>query len=197
MTPRGYRQLVSELRELHVVERPRIVDEVRQAAKQGDRSENAEYQYGKRRLREIDRRVRFLTKRIERARIVDPRTQVPDRVRFGALVTTVDSDGRSRTVRIVGEDEIDLRQAKISWRSPLARALLGARQGDVVEVKAPKGDLELEILDFSYPSDDPVESEKASLVGMVHGSARSAHGAAGSGDAGHDASGPGDDPEDG
>jgi transcription elongation factor GreB len=152
ITPRGYRRLMDELRELLMVERPRIVEEVRHAAKQGDRSENAEYQYGKKRLREIDRRVRFLNRRVELARIIEPSEQAKDQVRFGALVEVVDGDGRAKRVQIVGEDEVDLRAACISWKSPLARALMGAKRGDVVEVKAPKGDVDYEVIDFSYPA---------------------------------------------
>jgi transcription elongation factor GreB len=150
ITPGGYSKLVAEYQQLRMVERPRIVDEVRQAAKQGDRSENAEYQYGKKRLREIDRRTRFLTKRMESARIINPLEQMPDPVRFGATGLVVDRVGKERRFSIVGEDEMDLALHRISWKSPLARALLGAKEGDVVEVKAPKGDLEYEVLRFFY-----------------------------------------------
>jgi transcription elongation factor GreB len=150
ITPQGYRALTEEFNFLKMTERPRIVEEVHFAAKQGDRSENAEYQYGKKRLREIDRRTRFLTKRIESARIIDPTLQNPDKIRFGATVILADEDGKEKKYQIVGEDESDIKLSRISWKSPLAKALLGSRTGQFIEVKAPKGDLEYEIIDYYY-----------------------------------------------
>jgi transcription elongation factor GreB len=150
ITPAGYKKLADELSELLMRERPRIVDEVRAAAKQGDRSENAEYQYGKRRLREIDRRTRFLSKRLEACRIIEPAGQNPDRVRFGATVELLDEDGNKRTYQLVGEDETDVKKGRISWKSPVGQALLGKRRGDIIEVKAPGGDREYEVIGYSY-----------------------------------------------
>lgn len=154
ITPAGYRALTDEFNFLKMTERPRIVEEVHFAAKQGDRSENAEYQYGKKRLREIDRRMRFLTKRIESARIIDPALQNPDQIRFGATVVLGDEAGKTKKYHIVGEDESDLKLSRISWKSPLARALLGSKKGQFIEVKAPKGDLEYEIIDYYYLNTD-------------------------------------------
>lgn len=151
ITPMGYRMLADELNELLMRERPRIVDEVRAAAKQGDRSENAEYQYGKRRLREIDRRTRFLSKRLEACRIVEPSGQNPDRIRFGAVVDLIDEDGQHRTYQLVGEDETDVKQGRISWKSPVGQALMGRKQGDLIEVKTPGGMREYEVVAYRYP----------------------------------------------
>lgn len=151
ITPPGYRKLVDELNQLVKVERPRIVDEVHQAALQGDRSENAEYIYGKKRLREIDRRVRFLTKRIDTARIVDPlEHQRRDIVLFGASVTVQREDGSKKIYQIVGEDEIDTLRSRISWKSPIGRSLLNAKCGDIIEVEVPVGTVELEVLTIEY-----------------------------------------------
>lgn len=151
ITPCGYKKLVDEMNELVKGERPRIVEEVRAAAAQGDRSENAEYQYGKKRLREIDRRVRFLTKRIDSARIIDPREQRDTSiVLFGATVTVKNEDGKLKTYRIVGEDEINTLKQKISWKSPVGRGLLKAKVGDLVEIEVPAGTLELEIVSVKY-----------------------------------------------
>lgn len=151
ITPMGYRKLSDELNELLMRERPRIVDEVRAAAKQGDRSENAEYQYGKKRLREIDLRTRFLTKRLEACRIVDPSGQNPDRIRFGAVVDLIDEDGNPRTYQLVGEDETDVKQGRISWRSPVGQSLMGRIRGDVIEAKTPGGIREYEVVAYRYP----------------------------------------------
>lgn len=150
ITPRGYQALMNELNFLLKEERPRIVEEVRMAAKQGDRSENAEYQYGKKRLREIDRRTRFLSKRIEVARVIHPSSQNPDQIRFGATVTILHEAGETRTWQIVGEDETDTRAGRISWKSPVGRALLGKGVGDYVCVRAPKGEIEYEVVEFTY-----------------------------------------------
>jgi transcription elongation factor GreB len=151
ITKEGAKRLSEELAALRSVERPRVVQEVADAAAQGDRSENAEYIYGKKRLREIDRRMRFLTKRLESAVLVDPSEQpVKDKVFFGATVDVIDSDGKRSTYTIVGEDEIDGNRGCISWRSPIGRALLGRREGDEVTVRRPAGDLELEVEAVRY-----------------------------------------------
>lgn len=151
MTPEGFRALQDELRQLRRVERPKIVDIVSWAAGNGDRSENGDYLYGKKRLREIDRRMRFLTKRLESAEVVDPAQQKNrDQVFFGATVTYIDQHDRERTLRIVGVDEADLEQGRISWVSPLARALLKARRGDTVDLRTPAGVEQVEVIDISY-----------------------------------------------
>jgi len=150
ITPEGARRLSEELGRLRTVERPRTVQEVADAAAQGDRSENAEYIYGKKRLREIDRRMRFLSKRLEHAVVVDPREQRGDKVFFGATVELEDEDGARSTYVIVGEDESDMKVGRISWRSPVGRALLGKRAGDVVTVRRPAGETDLEIIAVRY-----------------------------------------------
>jgi transcription elongation factor GreB len=150
ITPSGAEKLKSELRVLLHEERPKLVNTISWAASNGDRSENGDYIYGKRRLREIDRRIRFLTKRLEAAEIVDPVKQSSDRVLFGASVTVADEEGRRRTYRIVGIDETDVKAGKISWISPIAKALLNSRAGDVVTLRTPKGEEELEVLEVRY-----------------------------------------------
>jgi transcription elongation factor GreB len=151
MTPRGFRRLQDELRLLLREERPKVVETVAWAAGNGDRSENGDYIYGKRRLREIDRRLRFLTKRLESAEIVDPRRQVRrDQVFFGATVTFAGARGGETTVTIVGVDEADLARGEVSWLSPIARALLKAREGDIVELRAPSGSEMIEVLEIRY-----------------------------------------------
>ena len=151
MTPEGFRRLETELRRLIRDERPKVVDTVAWAAGNGDRSENGDYIYGKRRLREIDRRIRFLTKRLESALVVDPARQTRrDQVFFGATVSYADADGAERTVTIVGVDEAELAEGKVSWISPIARALLKARAGDSVELHSPGGVETLEILEIRY-----------------------------------------------
>lgn len=152
ITPEGYARLRAELLELIDVERPRVVDVVHWAASNGDRSENGDYIYGKRRLREIDRRIRFLTKRLEIAVVTDPSVHHGrDEVFFGATVRYEDDLGEQRTVTIVGIDEADHTQGQVSWISPVARALLKARVGDVVRLQTPAGTRMLEILEVSYP----------------------------------------------
>jgi transcription elongation factor GreB len=154
MTPAGHAHLRAELDQLMRVERPRIVEVVSWAAANGDRSENADYQYGKRRLREIDRRARFLTRRLENAEIVDPTRQaIRDRVFFGATVTYVGDSDIERTVTIVGVDEADMASGKISLTSPLSVALIKAkaRRGDEVAVHTPRGVETIEVLAVSYP----------------------------------------------
>ncbi|UCH74134.1 MAG: transcription elongation factor GreB [Rhodospirillales bacterium] len=154
ITPAGLERLRAELNELWTVERPKVVEVVAWAAGNGDRSENGDYIYGKKRLREIDRRVRHLRKRIEIAEVVDPRRQTRrDRVFFGATVTYADGSDRERTVRIVGIDEARSQDGEISWVSPVARALLRAEEGDIVEVRTPAGTEELEVLEIRYPED--------------------------------------------
>jgi transcription elongation factor GreB len=151
MTPRGLRALEDELRQLTRIERPKVVEVVSWAAGNGDRSENGDYIYGKRRLREIDRRIRFLSKRIESAEVVDPaRQQHLEQVFFGATVTYADDDGAERTIQIVGVDEADLARGQVSWVSPIARALMKAREGDTVEVRTPTGAQSLEVLEIRY-----------------------------------------------
>ncbi|WP_437785851.1 transcription elongation factor GreB [Sorangium sp. So ce1097] len=150
ITPSGARKLSEELARLRSVERPRIVQEVADAAAQGDRSENAEYIYGKKKLREIDRRMHYLTKRLEKAVVVDPSEQRGDKVFFGAKVEIEDEDGARHTYQIVGEDEIDSASGRISWRSPVGRSLLGKRAGDVITVRRPAGEAEMEIISVRY-----------------------------------------------
>ena len=151
MTPQGYRQLQEELRALLRVERPKVVDVVSWAAGNGDRSENGDYIYGKRRLREIDRRIRFLSKRLETAQVVDPTQQKNlDQVFFGATVTYAYDRGTERTITIVGVDEAELDRGQVSWVSPIARALMKAREGDIVELRTPAGIEHIEVLDIRY-----------------------------------------------
>ncbi len=152
MTPAGHAAMRGELHALWHVERPRVVEVVSWAAGLGDRSENADYQYGKRRLREIDRRVRFLRKRLERAEVVDPAKQTKrDRVFFGATVTYARADDSEVTVTIVGMEEADAQKGRISWVSPVARTLLGKRVGDLVKLRRPGGVEEIEVLSIAYP----------------------------------------------
>ena len=152
MTRRGYEVLCRELDELVRKERPAMVETVAWAASNGDRSENGDYIYGKKRLREIDRRIRFLTKRTESAEVVDPeRQQGSEQVFFGATVTVEDLEsGEAQTWQIVGVDEADASAGKVSWIAPLARALLKARSGDVVRFASPAGLRELEVVDIDY-----------------------------------------------
>lgn len=150
ITPAGARKLSEELGRLRSVERARVVQEVADAAAQGDRSENAEYIYGKKKLREIDRRMRYLTKRLESAVVVNPAEQRGDKIFFGATVEVEEESGAKRVYQIVGEDESDSAAGRISWRSPVGRALLGKRAGDVIVVRRPLGETELEIVAVRY-----------------------------------------------
>lgn len=150
ITPEGAKKLRDELDHLWTVERPRVTQEVADAAAQGDRSENAEYTYGKRRLREIDRRVRFLSKRLDAVTIVSEPPSDPRRVFFGAYVTVEDEDGVAKTYRIVGADESDMAKRCISIDSPVARALIGKREGDEVTVRVPKGEVVYAITAVEY-----------------------------------------------
>src|SRR5574344_259237 len=152
MTPAGYAALKSELLSLIDEERPKVVETVRWAASNGDRSENGDYLYGKKRLREIDRRIRFLIKRLEAAQVVNPCVHVgSDQVFFGATVTYTQEDGSEQTVTIVGVDEADSTQGRVSWVSPIARALLKAREGSEVLLFTPAGARTLEIVSVRYP----------------------------------------------
>ena len=152
ITPKGYAALRAELFDLIDNERPKVVDIVHWAASNGDRSENGDYIYGKKRLREIDRRIRFLTKRLEIAEVTDPSAHFgKDQVFFGATVTYVEEAGAERTVTILGIDEADSLKGEVTWISPIARALLKAREGDVVKLVTPVGVQEIEVLSVHYP----------------------------------------------
>ena len=156
MTPAGYARLRAELLELIDVERPKVVEIVHWAASNGDRSENGDYLYGKKRLREIDRRIRFLTRRLELAEVADPKLHHGnDQVFFGATVTYADADGSTpeHTITIMGIDEADSSQGQVSWVSPIARVLLRSRVGDVLKLPTPTGVREIEVLDVRYPAD--------------------------------------------
>ncbi|MFO1242775.1 MAG: transcription elongation factor GreB [Rickettsiales bacterium] len=151
MTPAGFTAMQEELRVLLREERPKMVEVVAWAASNGDRSENGDYIYGKRRLREIDRRVRYLTKRLESAEVVDPkRQQSLEQVFFGATVTYAREDDSEHTIKLVGIDEADASKGLISWISPVAKALMKAREGDSVELRTPAGSEILEVLSISY-----------------------------------------------
>jgi transcription elongation factor GreB len=151
LTPIGWRRMRDELTWLVKTERPEVTSVVSWAAKLGDRSENADYQYGKKRLREIDRRIRYLTKRLEAAEVVDPALREDtDQVFFGATVTYVGADGEERTISIVGIDEMDAGRGYVSWISPIARALIKCREGDTVTLRTPAGAEELEIVEVRY-----------------------------------------------
>jgi transcription elongation factor GreB len=153
ITPAGYQRIKDELLQLIDVERPEVVKVVHWAASNGDRSENGDYIYGKRRLREIDRRIRFLTKRLEIAEVADPAVHHgSDQVFFGATVTYADEAGEERTVTILGIDEADAMNGQVSWISPIARALLKAREGDVVKLVTPAGVQEVDVLKVAYPA---------------------------------------------
>ncbi len=151
ITPAGHRKLKAELEQLWKVERPVLVNTITWAASNGDRSENGDYIYGKKRLREIDKRVRFLNKRLDQAEVVDPSVRgTCDQVFFGATVTVCNTDGFEMTYSIVGVDEADVGRGHISWVSPLARALLKLRTGDVAVLRTPAGVSELEVVNIAY-----------------------------------------------
>jgi transcription elongation factor GreB len=152
ITPEGYRRLREEYETLFGTERPQLVETISWAAGNGDRSENGDYIYGRKKLREIDRRIGWLSKRMKNANVVDPARQ-PNRekVFFGATVTLVDEDDRERIVTLVGEDETDPGAGRIAWTSPIARAIRGSAVGDVRRVNLPAGERELEIVAISYP----------------------------------------------
>ena len=150
ITPGGHQRLNDELSRLWKVDRPKLVDTIAWAASNGDRSENGDYIYGKRKLREIDRRIRFLGKRLDSAVVVDNAGKSHDRVYFGATVTVLDESGAERTVSIVGADELDPARGRVSWISPIATALLKAKVGDVVTLRTPRGTEELEVISIRY-----------------------------------------------
>lgn len=153
ITPQGYARIRSELLDLIDNLRPKVVEIVHWAASNGDRSENGDYIYGKKRLREIDRRIRFLTKRIEIMEITDPSIHYgSDQIFFGATVTYIEDAGVERTVTILGIDEADSSQAQVSWVSPIARTLLKARTGDVLQLVTPAGLVEIEVIRVQYPA---------------------------------------------
>jgi len=153
ITPQGYARLRAELLQLIDEERPKVVEVVHWAAGNGDRSENGDYIYGKKRLREIDRRIRFLTRRLEIAEVAEPALHHgSDQVFFGATVTYADEAGQERTVTIKGIDEADHQHGEVSWISPIARALLKAREGDVVKLVTPAGAQEVEVIEVRYPA---------------------------------------------
>jgi transcription elongation factor GreB len=150
ITPEGARRLQEELADLLRKQRPHVVRDVADAAAQGDRSENAEYIYGKKKLREIDRRIHWLTKRLESVTVVAPRADGAEVVFFGAYIEVEDEEGARKEYRIVGEDEIDLEKGHVSWRSPLGRTLLKRRAGDVVVLRRPSGEVELTLVRVRY-----------------------------------------------
>jgi transcription elongation factor GreB len=150
LTPDGAKKLADELKQLTTIERPRVVQEVSDAAALGDRSENAEYIYGKRRLREIDRRIRFISKRLDGAEVVRREEVATDVVRFGALVEVVDENGKRSAYTIVGPDEADPSAGRISFQSPLGQSLMKRKVGDTVLVRRPAGELEVEIRSIDY-----------------------------------------------
>lgn len=162
MTPRGYRRLLDEFEHLRFVARPKIVEEVSWAASLGDRSENAEYIYGKKRLREIDRRLRWLDKRLGAAEVVDPAVDRGDQVFFGATVVLGYADGSERTIELVGEDEIEAELGRISWRSPMGKAVMRRREGDEVVLLHLGAKTTLEIVEVRYREQEPEPKRQSS-----------------------------------
>ncbi len=154
MTPACHKRLSSEYDQLRNTERPEITKVIQWAAGNGDRSENADYIYGKKRLREIDSRLRFLGKCLDTAVVVDPARITSDQIKFGATVKVIVNDEKEMTYSIVGKDEIDLAKNHISWKSPIGRALMGKEEGDVAEVRTPSGLKEIEIIEVRYTSID-------------------------------------------
>ena len=150
ITPAGFEKLRKEYTELLNVERPKLVVTVAWAASNGDRSENADYIYGKRRMREIDKRLHFLQKKMEASEVIDPKALKSDQIIFGATVKIENEDGDSITYQIVGEDEIDIKQGKISWKSPVAKALLGKKIDDEAIIKKPSGEETVIVLDIEF-----------------------------------------------
>jgi len=159
MTPQGYERIRRELTWLETEERPKVVKEVAYAASLGDRSENAEYIYGKKRLRQIDSRRGYLLKRLQKTQLVDPATQSGPVVRFGATVVLADEEGEEKTWRIYGEDEVDVDNGVISWRSPIAQAILGKEEGDGARFRAPGGMREVEIVEVRYEPCEPLPDD--------------------------------------
>lgn len=154
ISPQGHQKLVDELEALLRVERPQVTQLIQWAASNGDRSENADYIYGKRRLREIDRRIRFLFTRLDAALVVDPALTQSDKIQFGATVKVLDEDGKTRTFTIVGVDELDTAKGRISWQSPIGKNLLGKSVGDEVLIQIPAGEMTYEIVSIAY---QPIE----------------------------------------
>lgn len=150
ITPNGHKKLLDELDQLQRVERPEVTQLVQWAASNGDRSENADYLYGKRRLREIDHRIRFLMKRLDLAVVVDNKEKNTDLIQFGATVEVMDEEGLTRRFTIVGVDEIETSKGRISWKSPIGHSLIGKSVGDELVVKAPSGELYYEIISVTY-----------------------------------------------
>ncbi len=150
ITPIGFQKLKDELNQLLKVERPEITKTIAWAASNGDRSENADYIYGKKRLREIDRRIRFLTLRIELAVVIDPLSIKASSVQFGASVVISNDEGGHRQIAIVGVDEINTERGRLSWRSPIGSSLIGKEVGDTIEVRTPKGNDNYEIIEITY-----------------------------------------------
>ncbi len=156
MTPNGYERIRRELEWLEMEERPMVVKEVAYAASLGDRSENAEYIYGKKRLRAIDSRRRYLIKRLDKAQLADPANISGPVVRFGATVVLADEEGEEKTWKLYGEDEVDVDNGILSWRSPIAQAIMGKEAGDGVRFRAPGGMREIEIVEVSYEPCEPL-----------------------------------------
>ncbi|HEY8593552.1 MAG TPA: transcription elongation factor GreB [Sphingomicrobium sp.] len=151
ITPQGFARIRAEYDELFSTERPKLVETISWAAANGDRSENGDYIYGRKRLREIDRRLGYLAKVMKQAKVVDPSSQSTDQVRFGATVELADEDDNRRTLTIVGDDEADASAGRIGWSAPLTRALVGARIGDERVVRLPAGEKSYEVMAISYP----------------------------------------------
>ena len=152
ITPQGLARVRAEYEELFATERPKLVETISWAAANGDRSENGDYIYGRKRLREIDRRLGYLAKVMKAAKVVDPASQSTDQVRFGATVELADEDDNRRTLSIVGDDEADAAAGRIGWSAPLARALIGARVGDERIVRLPAGEKSYEVIAIRYPA---------------------------------------------
>lgn len=150
ISPKGHQKLITELEQLLKVERPEITKLIQWAASNGDRSENADYLYGKRRLREIDRRIRFLTQRLDAAVVVDPEKIKSEKIQFGATVDVVDEDGNEKRFTIVGVDEVDTAKGRISWQSPIGKTLLGKSEGDEVLIRIPAGEITFEVVSITY-----------------------------------------------
>ncbi len=165
ITPVGLERITRELEWLQKSERPKVVREVTVAAAHGDRSENAEYIYGKKRLREIDRRMHFLITRVGHIQVVDPAQMQGEIVRFGATVTLEDAEGNEKTWKIYGEDEVSVEKGILSWKAPLARALMGRQPGDTVRYEAPGGVREFEVLAVKYEPQAPLEDGPISPLG--------------------------------
>jgi transcription elongation factor GreB len=161
ITPEGYARIRAEYEALFGVERPKVVEVVSWAASLGDRSENADYLYGKKRLREIDRRLAWLARVLKAAKVVDPASQATDQVRFGATVELADEDDNRRVLTIVGDDETDGPTGRIGWSAPIARALIGAKVGDERLVQLPGGEKSYAVVEISYPSPNAVIARSA------------------------------------